>query len=318
MKKIAALFICIFMTFSVCCAEEFLDMPNNWATESLTNAVNNGLIGGSDGYIRPNDPMTRAEMAIIMVRAFGAEKEADISAFSDVKKEDWFYSAMAKAVEMGAFTGADGKLNPQNNITREETFAVLARMFSLDLDKKIEESMGKSYNADAVLAEFSDKDDVSIWAKELVAATVKSGYVGGSDGRLNPKNNIKRCEFASVMNKLVSTYVDKAGTYTSFPDGNVIIRSTGVNLKDISLKGDLIIGEGAKDGATIENVVSSGRLVVRSGEKNTAADSKFGTIRLIRSGVAVTATNVDMDRVYVCEGTHYKDETPIDAETVEK
>ena len=68
MKKVLSLFIGIIMLFTVCSAEVFIDMPDNWATEALTNAVNNGLIGGSDGYIRPDDPMTRAEMATILKR----------------------------------------------------------------------------------------------------------------------------------------------------------------------------------------------------------------------------------------------------------
>ena len=41
-------------------AADFKDMPDNWATEALNAAVDNGLMGGSGGYIYPDNPMTRA------------------------------------------------------------------------------------------------------------------------------------------------------------------------------------------------------------------------------------------------------------------
>lgn len=294
MKKVLSLVICFIMLVSVCSAEVFFDMPDNWSTKALTNAVNNGLIGGSNGYIRPDDPMTRAEMATIIVRAFGATEEADISSFTDVNKSDWFYSSMAKAVAMGAFNGSDGKLNPRNNITREETFAVLARMFSLNNDDL---KIGKS--ADEVLSAFSDGHTVAGWAKDLVAAIVSSGYVGGSDGKLNPKNNIKRAEFAAVMDRLVTTYIDNAGTYSSLPAGSIVVRGEGVIIENSSVSGDLVIGEGAKDGAILKNTNVSGRFVIRTGDKNEIHGGNFSSIRLIRPGVKAEGFGVKQDDLYV-------------------
>ena len=55
----------------------FADMPNNWATEALVNAVNNGLLNGyiEEGkqLIKPNGVLKRSEMLTIVTRAFGAE-----------------------------------------------------------------------------------------------------------------------------------------------------------------------------------------------------------------------------------------------------
>lgn len=304
MKKVLSLFIGIIMLFTVCSAEVFIDMPDNWATEALTNAVNNGLIGGSDGYIRPDDPMTRAEMATIMVRAFGATKEADISSFKDVAPSDWYYSSMAKAVAMGAFNGSDGMLNPKNNITREETFAVLARMFSLDYDKMLNEYLVSwdaatpSPSADEVLSQFSDASAVAPWARELVAAIVSSGYVGGSNGMLNPKDNIKRSEFAAVMNRMVTTYIDNAGTYSNFPSGNVLVRGKGVVIENAKITGDLLIGEGSIDGAVVKDTTVGNRLVIREGKKNEVHQGKCVSLRLIRPGVHVDLYNMNQYENY--------------------
>ncbi len=313
MKKVLSLMIIGVMLLSVCSAQTFLDMPDNWATSALLNAVENELIGGADGLIRPNDPLTRAEMATIMVRAFGGTETADLSGFVDVNENDWFYSNMAKAVAMGAFTGDGQYLNPQDNISREQTFAVLARMFSLDYDARINQHLDnvdplttKRYvEPDVILAQFTDGDTVSSWAKELVSAVVSSGYVSGSDGKINPQSNITRAEFAVVMDRLVKTYIDTPGTYSVFPDGSVVVRADGVTLDKATIKGDLIIGEGATQGATLTNADISGRYVVRAGEGNVAQNGSYGSIRLIRPGVVVDGPSTNYGSLYVAKDAVY-------------
>lgn len=98
---------------------QFSDMPDNWATEALESAVGNGLLIGDDGKIMPDSPLTRAQMATIIVRAFGATEEGDISGYSDVQSTDWFAGSIARACKMGVMHGYDGKMDPGTNITRE-------------------------------------------------------------------------------------------------------------------------------------------------------------------------------------------------------
>lgn len=69
-------------------------------------------------------------MAAIVSRAFGAAKTASLDDYRDVLPSAWYYSDMGKAVKMGAFQGANGLLNPDAPITREEAFTVLARAFA--------------------------------------------------------------------------------------------------------------------------------------------------------------------------------------------
>ena len=76
----------------------FEDMPQDWSTEALENAIENGLLNGSNGKILPNDNLTRAEMAAIINRSFKSHKEASLEEFKDVLPEAWYYKEMAKAV----------------------------------------------------------------------------------------------------------------------------------------------------------------------------------------------------------------------------
>ena len=113
-------------------AESFSDMPNDWRTAAIENAVANGLISGmGDGTVAPDANITRAQMAAIIVRALGARNAADISMFADVSQDAWYYDELAKAVYMNAFSGDGQNMNPENNITFQECFTVLSRVFGL-------------------------------------------------------------------------------------------------------------------------------------------------------------------------------------------
>lgn len=177
---------------------DFTDMPNDWSTAALEKAVSNGLLKGDNGKIRAEDSLTRAEMATIVNRAFNAVEKAPLTKFNDLAANKWYYEEMAKAVKMETFVGSGDKLNPEASITREEAFVVLARAFKIS-----EKDAG-------VLDGFSDKNSISDWAMDEVAALVLTGYVAGSNGQINPKNNITRAEFAQIMDNLVKTYITQA------------------------------------------------------------------------------------------------------------
>lgn len=236
---------------------DFSDMPqqNHWARKALEAAVENGLLKGSVGRLNPQNNLTRAEMAAIINRAFGATAQADISSFSDVSVNSWQYAEMAKAIEMETFYGDNtGKLRPDAPITRQEAFAVLARSLRLS---------GGSAGA---LDKFSDKNKIAGWAADAIAALAEAGYVNGSGGKLNPTDYITREQFAQIMYNAISGYIPAAGTYTEDITGNVMVKTPGVILKDMTINGDLIIGEGLADGGLIlENVKVTGRILIRGG-----------------------------------------------------
>ena len=279
MKKIIALLlVCIMAVSTTAFAADFVDIEGHWAAGAIENAADNGLIMGSDGRFNPNNNMTRAEMAAIMVRACGATAEADISEFTDVTANDWVYSAVSKAVAMGAFNGADGKFNPMNPITRQEAFLVLSRVFGLAINEKVDT---------AILDSFKDGNLVADWAKNEVAAIVEAGYVSGSNGMLNPNANISRAEFAAVMDKLVKYYIDDAEATTIPGDGNVMIRVGGLKLNGVDTDSMVIIGDGVGEATmSITDSHLDGKLVVRGG-KTVAIDGRYANVKIIRPNIRV-------------------------------
>lgn len=246
---------------------DFSDFPTDWSAPAMTHAVQNGLLNGSDGKILPKGLLTRAQMATMVNRAFASSAKASLTGFTDMVPGVWHYDEMAKSVQMGVFQGADGKLSPNDPITREQAFAVLARAFGL------------ADGSAAALNKFSDGAQISSWARGAVAALVEQGYVSGADGALNPQSYITRAEFAQVMDALVAAYGDQ-DLKDQTVEGNLILRSNNT-LENVTVKGDLILADGVST-ARLKNVTVTGRLVVRGGTdgvKLTKSTAKGG-IRL--------------------------------------
>lgn len=263
---------------------DFVDFPNDWSQGAMTAAVENGLLGGvGDGRIAPQGEVTRAQMAAIINRAFGAEKTASLTGYTDVAANAWYATDMAKAVQMGTFSGTgNGLLEPDRAITREEAFSVLARAFALEAGD------------DSSLASFSDGAQVSNWAKGSVSAMVAAGYVNGSDGnRLNPQQTITRAEFAAVMSKIVAQYIDADSTLNRSLeiDGNVIVRGN-VDLSGYTINGDVIIADEATN-VTLDGVTVNGRLVVRgaSDSLTISGSTADGVIITNPNGASVLKTD---------------------------
>jgi hypothetical protein len=286
-RRVLAVLMTFAMLSSAALAASFPDMPNDWSTEALEHAVQNGLLKGDGGKINPNDNLTRAQMAAVVSRVFGATEKAPLDSYTDVAPGAWYYDDMAKAVNMGVFTGNGSRLDPEGNITRQEAFAVLARAFDLP---------GGDPTA---LSGFKDKDSVSSWASGAVSALVGAGYVGGSNGYIRPASGITRAEFAKLMDSLVKTYFSVPGTYTNVTAGNVMINAADVTLKGVTVTGDLIIGDGVGDGTvTLSDVTVTGRTVVRGGGINSVRIT--GTSKL--QNIVIARVNGEV-RVYAEDGT---------------
>lgn len=167
-------------------AEDYSDMPTGWSNTAMTYAVNNGYIKGSNGKLNPQGLATRAQVASIFARVLKLENKVALSSYTDVDASQWYYDDLAKAVDAGLFKGSDNKLRPNDNITREEVMAIIARAYDLS-------------DENSNLSAFTDGSTVSSWAVNAVSALVENGIVNGSNGKLSPKNNITREEFAQLL-----------------------------------------------------------------------------------------------------------------------
>ena len=269
-KRILALFLAAVSCLSLAVSASAANTPNRkatdfrdfdrtaWYAEAVSAAVDNGLLyGKSSSIIDPNGDMTRAEMAAIINRSFGCYKTADISQYKDVSKSKWYYKDVALAVQMGTYNGrSSSSMAPDAPISRQEAMTVVARALELDYD---------AY-AKTDLSAFSDRSEISNWALPYVRAMVGADYIHGRTKGLEPLDNITRAEFAQIFANIIGTYIVSKGTYDKDIKGSVLIRTDDVELKNLTVDGDLIIGCGAADGKIVlDNVTVKGRFLVWGG-----------------------------------------------------
>ena len=151
------------------------------------------IIGYGNNDVRPQNNITRAEVATIFFRLLTDEtREANMTksnGYNDVKEGDWFCCAVSTLSKMGIIKGyEDGSFKPNDPISRAE-FAAIAARFDPDGDK--------------TPATFADV--TSHWAKDEISIAANHGWIKGyEDGSFKPDQKITRAETMTLVNRVLN------------------------------------------------------------------------------------------------------------------
>ncbi len=173
-------------------------IPGLWLN---TNDHYSYLIGYSDGTVRPNGKITRAEVATIFFRLLDDDTRAKYwsskNDFSDVSADKWYNNAVSTLSNMGVIGGyADGTFRPDAPISRAE-FAKIAVSFTQN-------------NGSAVYNYFTDVKTTD-WFAPYVTAAKDAGLIEGySDGSFKPESKITRAEACAIVNRTLGRKPSKA------------------------------------------------------------------------------------------------------------
>lgn len=118
---------------------KFNDISNDyWAKNEVNYLASKGLLNGyEDGTFRPENPITRAEVATILVRSNSNIKQNLKKVFPDISDNHWASKYIEKAAELGYMVGyEDGSFKPDKVITRGETVVTLNRIYRKPCDFK--------------------------------------------------------------------------------------------------------------------------------------------------------------------------------------
>ncbi|WP_166243357.1 S-layer homology domain-containing protein [Paenibacillus turpanensis] len=181
---------------------EFQDVEAHWAKHEINEMGSRMIIDGtSQGVFSPDDDITRAEFAAILVRALGLKPANGTGVFSDVQPSDWHYSAVHTAYNYKLISGfEDQTFRPNDKITREQAMVILAKAMEVT---KLHEK-GSKRSASNVLDPYLDRESISEWAEAGAANSVEAGIVSGKDDtQLAPKNNMTRAEAAVMIKRLL-------------------------------------------------------------------------------------------------------------------
>lgn len=252
-------------------AGAFTDMPDGTIGEAMQNAIDAGLVQGyDDDTVRPDALITRAEMAAIITRAFGAT-EMSAKIYSDIPTDAWYNEAVSKSVAMGAFEGDnDTTFSPDRKITFQETYTVLSRVFAFEPYEVKSTGLLLGDVSISVLDAFSDRTEIADWAVAGAKYIVGNGGWTGIDGKLKPTAYITRGEFALLMDSIVDRYIDEPGTYSFIGDELVMVRCGGVTIDSMKSNKSLIIAYSVgEEGVTVKNSVINGVTLVLGGSDKT-------------------------------------------------
>ena len=164
-----------------------------WAADAINALADEGIIKGtSETTFSPGNNITRADFAILLVRAFGLESD-NTENFADVLESDYFAKELAVARNTGIVGGiGDNKYAPQNTITRQDMMVIVYRALT-KLGVELE-------SADV---DYSDFADVASYAQDAVKALITVGFVNGKSGIIAPTDYTTRAEVAVLLKRVL-------------------------------------------------------------------------------------------------------------------
>ncbi|NGP44619.1 DUF5011 domain-containing protein [Bacillaceae bacterium SIJ1] len=112
---------------------EFKDVQGHWAEKAIAVADRAGFITGKDGQtFAPDEPITREQMAVMLVRGLRLEPMEIALSFSDRNEiSSWAQSAVATAAAHKVVTGyPDDTFKPQKTATRAEAVVIILEMIA--------------------------------------------------------------------------------------------------------------------------------------------------------------------------------------------
>jgi hypothetical protein len=176
----------------------FSDVPSTyWAYDAITSLSSQGIVSGyPDGAFKPDNPITRAEFATMLVKALGLSTAGTNGKFTDVTPDDWCHGYVNAAASANLVYGiGDSLFAPNALVTREQ----MAVMIANALGSKAPAVNGTELDA------FSDKSDISSWAVTGMEEAVKAGIVSGmTPTTLAPLDNATRAQAAAMIFKLLT------------------------------------------------------------------------------------------------------------------
>ena len=150
------------------------------------------IVGYPDSTVRPQNGITRAEVATIFFRLLTEETRTanatKTNNYADVSSDKWYNQAVSTLSAMGIIKGdSRGNFNPNAPITRAEFAAIAARF-----DK----------TEDVAAASFGDV--ATHWAKPEISVAANNGWINGyTDGTFHPDSRITRAEAMAMINRVL-------------------------------------------------------------------------------------------------------------------
>ena len=253
-KRFTVILVILSMAMSllVPSAMAFSDTKGHWAEQSITRWENAGVIGGyEDGQFRPDQALTRGELAAMISTIFHLSQTAS-NRYPDLPSGEWFTPYMLRCVAAGFLAGTDMGAEPLAMVTREQAAVIFARAFMIPEETSSDTG-------------FFDQWQISDWARPFVRAMKNQKMIAGIGGNLYaPKQPLTRAQAVTILNAAIAQYVDEENAQiTPAQNGITMITASGVTVTGNA--DTVLVTPGATNGKiTFQNSTVSGELRVEA------------------------------------------------------
>jgi|GEM_PF-3023375 len=181
---------------------EFSDVAGHWARDVINDLGSRLVMDAvANNNFAPENKVTRAEFAAVIVRALGLEPGTGPGSFTDVQPTDWYCGYVDTAARYGIVCGYDAvTFGPDDLITREQAMIMLVRATKTT---GLRVSLNENDIA-GLLGAFPDGLYVPAYARNEIAACLKTGIVSGTgSGSLALRSYVTRAEVAAMVQRLL-------------------------------------------------------------------------------------------------------------------
>lgn len=211
-------------------AGKFSDVGPRFSKEIEYLAGRNIVQGYNNGTFGVNNPVTRGEAIVMLVREMGLPLDgAPDPGFTDFKKGDGFYTEVAEAVERGIIQGKVAKdgshyFDPKGSLTRSQLALILTRAYDIPLDR-----------LDVSFKDVTPTMEAKLAINALANAGISFGY---EDGTFRPYSTITRQEFAALLARTVNVEFNRMGMqFVQYdPVTHQRVKPVWLSVEEISVK----------------------------------------------------------------------------------
>jgi parallel beta-helix repeat protein len=169
----------------------FQDVEGHWAQAYISALTKKGIIAGfPDGTFKPNEPVTRAQFAAIVAKAFAPSAQRQGMAFRDVTSSFWGADAISMAYRGGFLAGyPEGVFRPNQEIPKVQAIVALVS------------GLGLRSNDTASLSRYNDAAQIPDYALTAVAGATENQLVVNYPqiGQFDPNREATRAEVAAFV-----------------------------------------------------------------------------------------------------------------------
>jgi hypothetical protein len=167
--------------------------------EAIKVLASKGIFtGATDKTFKPDDKITRAEVASFVVRMLSILDENADGKFTDVKKADWYYGAVGSAAKHELMSGATATtFEPKTTSKKDQLTAVTGRVLRTEMKYKTPKDREK------YLKKFKDRSELpEKEIDDIAVASMADLIILRTDGKFNPSDAMTRGDAAIVLYRL--------------------------------------------------------------------------------------------------------------------